>query len=167
MSIIKTNNLQEEHKKSPLHNIEKLAKLLDSKFKIPGTKYTFGIDPFLSLIPSLGTYFGFAFGSFLIIEGIRKGAKGKVLLKMMGNNFLDFAIGLIPGLGFIFDFVFKSNNRNVQLLREYFHEGKHQGNAWFYWFLIITSIIALFIFCIFIAMKIIHFAEKLILFLLP
>lgn len=152
---------------NPLRNIERFAKILDSQFTIPGTKIKFGIDPILSLLPSLGTYIGFAFGSYLIIEGIRKGAKGKVILKMIGNNVLDFVIGLIPGIGFVFDFVYKSNIRNVTLLREYFHEGKHQGNALGYWLLLILCIVGFFALSIYLVVKIFYALEKFILLLLP
>lgn len=147
---------------NPLKNIERLSNLLDNKFKVPGTEFTFGIDPLLNLIPVLGDYIGFAFGSFLIIEGIRKGAKGKVILKMILNNFIDFLVGLIPGLGQIFDFFYKSNQKNVQLLREYFNEGKHQGNATVYWILIIGSIIALLVLVVYLFYRLIQFFNYLL-----
>ena len=68
--------------------------------------------------------------SGVIVLLIKEGASGKVIAKMLGNIILDTTIGEIPLLGDVFDLFYKSNSRNVQLMQEHFHEGKHQGSAW-------------------------------------
>ena len=106
------------------------AKLLDTQFKIPGTNVTFGIDPLIGLIPGLGDVIGYGFSAVLLYSAFRKGVKGEVLLKMLGNMGLDALVGMIPILGTIFDFVYKANTRNYQLLVEFVEEDKHTGSAW-------------------------------------
>jgi phosphoglycerol transferase MdoB-like AlkP superfamily enzyme len=57
------------------------------------------------------------------------GVSRKVLLIMTLNIILDSTIGAIPIIGNIFDFAYKSNSRNIKLLKEHYEEGKHQGSA--------------------------------------
>lgn len=48
---------------------------------------------------------------------------------MIINSTIDLIIGSIPLLGTIFDIFYKANNRNVRLLKEHYHEGKHTGSG--------------------------------------
>lgn len=113
-----------------LHNIRKFATLLDSQFTIPGINYKFGIDPILGLIPFIGSFSGFITGFVLIWMGRKNGARGLVLLKMIGNISLDFVIGLVPVVGNVADFVIKSNERNYNLLEEHFLYDKNNKSGW-------------------------------------
>lgn len=113
----------------PFEEIERYAKMLDAEFRFPGTNFKFGIDPILNLIPGIGYYSTIITGGILILMARRKGASGKVVLMMFGNVMLDFFIGIIPIFGWVGDFFFKSNKRNVVLLRKHFVEGKHQGSG--------------------------------------
>ncbi|MFA0961303.1 DUF4112 domain-containing protein [Roseivirga sp. BDSF3-8] len=108
---------------------EKVAYFLDSKYRLPGTKFRFGLDPILGLLPVLGDGVSFIISSLLVVQAARTGVSGKVLLKMTGNVLLDFIVGSVPVLGNIFDFVYKANTRNIRLLREYYNEGKHKGSG--------------------------------------
>ena len=49
---------------------------------------------------------------------------------MLGNLFLDAAVGTIPILGDLFDLTYRANRRNLNLLREHYGEGRHEGSAW-------------------------------------
>src|SRR5690606_11192023 len=73
--------------------IDRLSTFLDSKYKIPGTNFRFGIDPILGLIPGLGDVTSFTFSSFLILLMAQKGASGKVVALMVINVLLDTVIG--------------------------------------------------------------------------
>lgn len=112
-----------------LKYIEQFARLLDSKFTIPGTKYRFGLDPILGLIPFVGDATTFAIQGGLVVAMARHGASNKVITLMIINVVLDTVIGSIPVIGWIFDFFYKANTRNIKLLREHYEEGKHTGNA--------------------------------------
>jgi hypothetical protein len=106
-----------------------VAKLLDSKFEIPGTGIRFGLDPLLSLMPVLGDLITLIISSMLIYTMHNHGASRKVVVKMMLNAGLDTMIGAIPLVGTVFDVFYRANDRNVRLLKEHYFEGKHQGSG--------------------------------------
>ena len=112
-----------------VQSFERIARLMDSKFEIPGTKIRFGIDPLLSLMPVLGDLITFIISSMLIYTMYNHGASRKVVIKMMLNAGLDTIIGAVPLVGTVFDVFYRSNERNVKLLREHYYEGKHQGSG--------------------------------------
>lgn len=110
-------------------SFERIAKLLDSKFEIPGTGIRFGLDPILSLLPFLGDLVTFVISSMLVYTMRNHGASRKVVVKMMLNVGLDTIIGAIPLVGTVFDVFYRANERNIKLLREHYYEGKHQGSG--------------------------------------
>lgn len=112
-----------------LQSVERMAKLLDSKFEIPGTKIKFGLDPILSLMPVLGDLITLVISSMLIYTMHNHGASRKVVVKMMLNAGLDTIIGAVPLVGTVFDVFYRSNERNIRLLKEHYYEGKHQGSG--------------------------------------
>jgi hypothetical protein len=109
--------------------IERLSYLLDEQFRLPGTKFRFGLDPLMNLVPFLGDISGFIISGALVLAMAKKGASGKLLILMIINIVLDATIGGIPLIGNIFDFYFKANSRNIRLLKEHYLEGKHQGSG--------------------------------------
>jgi len=112
-----------------MESFERVAKLLDSKFEIPGTKIRFGLDPILSLIPFLGDLITMIISSMLIYTMHNHGASRKVVVKMLVNVGLDTLIGAVPLAGTVFDVFYRSNDRNIRLLKEHYYEGKHQGSG--------------------------------------
>ncbi|UOQ51980.1 DUF4112 domain-containing protein [Hymenobacter cellulosivorans] len=109
--------------------VERVAHLLDSQFKLPGTNFRFGLDPILGLLPVVGGLPTLAVSGVLVMTMMRHGASGALVVRMVLNILLDTIIGAIPILGNIFDFAYKSNDRNVALLRAHYAEGKHQGSG--------------------------------------
>lgn len=109
--------------------IEKIAKLLDSKFRIPGTNLRFGLDPILGLVPGIGDVSAFFMSSLLVLAMVRHGASGRVTALMTINVLIDTLVGGIPIIGNIFDFFYKANNRNLRLLKRHHLEGRYQGSA--------------------------------------
>ena len=109
--------------------VERISRLLDAQFRVPGTRFRFGIDPIIGLIPGLGDLSSFAVSGVLIMTMARNGVSRKLLLLMLGNLAVDTVLGSIPILGSIFDFTFKANQRNVRLLQQHYQEGKHRGGG--------------------------------------
>lgn len=103
-----------------LRRLEALASLLDNRFRVPGTNLRFGLDGLMGLVPYLGDVAGFAVSGVLFSVMLRRGASPLMLLRMMGNFVLDAVVGAVPLLGDLFDFGFKANRRNVDLLRQYY-----------------------------------------------
>ena len=100
-----------------LRRLDRLAQLLDSRFRIPGTGIRFGLDGIIGLVPGLGDLATLAPSAYLLVQANRLGASKATMLRMASNTGIDFAIGAVPLLGDIFDVGFKANNRNVALLR--------------------------------------------------
>ncbi len=115
--------------KTDLVWIEKISRVMDSKFSIPGTNIRFGVDPILSLFPVLGDLFTFLISGSLIYMMHTRGASRKVVIKMIMNSTLDAMVGAIPLIGTVFDVFYRSNDRNVRLLKEHYFEGKHHGSG--------------------------------------
>jgi hypothetical protein len=114
------------------------VKILESQFTIPGTKFKFGIDPLLNIIPGFGSYSGLILGMIFIVLAHKQGVSGKVKVLMFRNSILDFLLGSLPVAGYITDFFYKSNEKNLRLLEEHILDEKHGGSGW--------SLILLFIF---------------------
>lgn len=109
--------------------VEKISYFLDSKFRIPGTTIRFGLDPIASIFPVIGDFSTYAISLTLILTMYKNGASNNLIARMILNSTIDAVVGSIPVIGTIFDVWFKSNNRNLQLLKEHYEEGKHQGSA--------------------------------------
>jgi Domain of unknown function (DUF4112) len=115
---------------APLENLDRLSRLLDSQFSIPGTKIRFGLDAIIGLFPFGGDVLSFIFSAGLVTTMATHGVSGQVLGKMLFNIFLDTTLGSVPIVGDLFDMVYKSNRRNYKLLEEHYGEGAYQGSIW-------------------------------------
>lgn len=104
-------------READLARIDRIATMLDSRFRIPGTGIRFGWDGILGLIPGVGDIVAFAPAAYLVFEGWRMGVRRRALARMALNSGLDFVIGGVPILGDVFDVAFKANNRNAAILR--------------------------------------------------
>jgi hypothetical protein len=109
--------------------VERIASVMDDKFRIPGTNFRFGLDPILNLIPFAGDVSGFLVSAALLYVMAKNGVSRKVLILMAVNISVDAAIGAIPLLGQISDFYIKANTRNIKLLKEHYQEGRHTGSG--------------------------------------
>lgn len=99
--------------------MEKLAWLLDGAIRVPGTRFRFGLDSIIGLVPGIGDVLGLLLGAGILYESVKVGAPRSLIYKMLRNSSVDVLGGLIPGLGDVFDFAFKSNQRNAKLLMEH------------------------------------------------
>ncbi|MGB3588780.1 MAG: DUF4112 domain-containing protein [Tunicatimonas sp.] len=109
--------------------VDRITRIMDSKFRIPGTNYRFGLDPILGLFPGLGDATSLAISGSLVYYMAKHGASRKVIIMMLGNVALDAIIGSIPILGNVFDFFYKANTRNIRLLKKHYTEKKYQGKG--------------------------------------
>jgi hypothetical protein len=129
--------------------VDRVAWLMDEKFKLKGTKFRFGLDPLINLIPFLGDIIGFGVSAVLVFVMWRNGASRKLVILMSLNIIADLTIGAIPIIGNVFDFFFKANSKNIRLLRAYYYEGKYQGkgnDVWAWLFGIILFLTLLFLY---------------------
>ncbi|HJT80856.1 MAG TPA: DUF4112 domain-containing protein [Chthoniobacterales bacterium] len=111
---------EEQAKKSQLEPLFRwLAVVMDDFLRVPGTKFKFGLDPLIGLIPGLGDTASAITSALSLIYAARCGVP-KILLARMGLNILiNEIVGIIPGIGDAFSFWFKSNKRNYDLLQRH------------------------------------------------
>lgn len=103
--------------------VEMIERLLERSFVIPGVNVPFGLDALVGLVPVLGDLVTTAMGAYFVWEARNLGLP-KWKLAWMGVNVLfDTAIGAIPVVGDAADFVFRSNTRNLKIIRK--HLDKH------------------------------------------
>ena len=93
-----------------------LSVLMDSAFRIPFTKKTFGIDALVGAVPVLGDALTFLISGYLLTLAVYYKVPTFLVLKMLGNIAVDFLIGVVPVVGDVFDVFFKANIRNYALL---------------------------------------------------
>jgi hypothetical protein len=96
-----------------------VSRILDDLVTVPGTGRRVGVEPVIGLIPGAGDVVSAAVGVWLIAEAARFGLPGSVIARMVMNTLVDLVVGIVPLLGDLFDFAFKSNSRNLALFRQY------------------------------------------------
>ena len=112
-----------------LAHLERLADLLDTRWRIPGLGIPIGIDGIASIFPVVGDSATGIVSAYLVYQASRLGVPKSVLLRMAGNAGLDWVVGSIPVLGTIFDIGFKANTRNVNLLRRHLERERDRNPA--------------------------------------
>ena len=111
---------------------EYLVTLLDDRFRIPGTDFRFGLDPIIGILfPGIGDAVTGAGSVGLLALALRRGVPRVVLFRMILNILVDVLAGALPIVGDIFDAAYKSNRRNLELIREHEDPGS-KPTAWDY-----------------------------------
>ena len=103
--------------------IEALERVMEHLFTIPGTNRKVGLDVMLDLIPVIGTTAAAALGTYLAWEARNLGMSKTAVARMAGNIGFDWMLGLIPWVGAIPDLFFRSNTRNLLIIKR--HLDKH------------------------------------------
>jgi hypothetical protein len=96
-----------------------LALIMDEFIRVPGTKFRFGLDPLLGLIPGIGDTSSALVSAFALIQAVRVGVPKILLARMSLNILLNEIIGIVPVIGDAFSFWFKSNARNYEIIRSH------------------------------------------------
>ena len=99
--------------------VEALEHLLERAFTIPGTNKLIGLDVLLDFVPVVGDLAGAALGSYMVWEARNLGMSKWQVSRMAGNVGVDWALGLIPFVGAIPDFFFRSNSRNLKIIKKH------------------------------------------------
>ena len=99
--------------------IEGMEKLLERMFVIPGINKPIGLDVILDIIPGVGTISAAALGSYIAWEARNLGMSKWQIARMAGNIGFDMLLGAIPWIGAIPDLFFRSNTRNLQIIKRH------------------------------------------------
>lgn len=95
-----------------------LSWLLDNSIPLPGG-FRICIDGIIGLIPGVGDMLGGFLSTLILYQAYRQNIPRMVLARMVINVLIDTAIGAIPVVGDLFDFFWKANLRNAQLMDSY------------------------------------------------
>jgi hypothetical protein len=99
--------------------LEAMEGLLERVWVIPGINRPVGLDVVVGLVPVVGDLITAAMGSWLVWEARNLGMSRFQLIRMMGNIGVDTAIGAIPFVGDLFDIAFRSNTRNLHIIKRW------------------------------------------------
>ena len=107
--------------------IEALEKLMERMFVIPGLNRPIGLDVILDLVPIAGSTAAAALGAYMAWEARNLGMPKTAVARMAGNIGVDWLLGLIPWVGAIPDLFFRSNSRNLRIIKR--HLDKHHAST--------------------------------------
>ena len=99
--------------------VEAMERVLERGFTIPGTSRQFGLDAIIGLVPVAGDIITAGMGAYLIWEARNLGMSKWQLARMGGNLAFDSAVGMVPLAGDLFDFMFRSNTRNLKMIKRH------------------------------------------------
>jgi Domain of unknown function (DUF4112) len=101
-----------------------VALVMDDLIQFPNTKFRFGLDPLLGLLPGIGDTGSAIVSAIVLLQAVRAGLPKILLARMSLNILINEIVGIIPGVGDAFSFWFKSNKRNYELLRAHTTTGR-------------------------------------------
>ena len=99
--------------------MRRLAWMLDGAVLLPGTRFRFGLNSVIGLVPVGGDVVLAGLSLLIVWEARRLGVPGPVLARMVANVGIEAAGGALPLVGDAFDMVFKANLRNIALIERH------------------------------------------------
>jgi hypothetical protein len=109
--------------RSVRQRVEAMEKVLERMVVIPGINRPVGLDVVLDIVPIVGPIAAAALGAYIVWEAKNLGMSKWQISRMAGNVGVDWLLGLIPWVGAIPDFFFRSNTRNLKIIKR--HLDKH------------------------------------------
>jgi len=135
---------EEKRKRQGLEPLFKwLALIMDEVIRVPGTKFRFGLDPLLGLVPGIGDTSSALVSAFALIQALRLGVPKVLLARMALNILVNEVIGIVPVVGDAFSFWFKSNARNYEIIKN--HRLGSAPPSKSDWLFVIGVLVALFV----------------------
>jgi hypothetical protein len=124
-----------------------MVHMLDSALPIPGTRMRIGLDPLLGLVfPAVGDTLSGVVSLSVILLAVQYRVPTPVIARMTFNVAIDAAVGCIPVVGDVFDFAWKANDRNFELLTN--HRGDLPKRATLGYWLSVGTLLLIGLVCI-------------------
>ena len=139
-------NLEKRRPVEVEESLDNLAYYLDGLFRVPGTGWKFGLDGLIGLVPNVGDTLTSVASFYILVAGVRYGVPKITLLRMAMNIAVDYLLGSVPVIGDAFDFVWKANQMNMDLIRTR-ASGKGTGKTsdYLFVFALIAALIVLLV----------------------
>lgn len=99
-------------------SLDRLSWLMDDLIRVPGLGWRFGLDALVGLIPGFGDTATSLVSFYILVAAVRHRVPKITIARMAVNVALDYLLGSVPLVGDAFDAWWKSNQRNVALLKE-------------------------------------------------
>jgi len=110
----------EEKKRASLEALFKwLAIIMDGLLRVPGTKFRFGLNPLIDLVPGIGDVSAAFVSTSVLVYAVTRGLPKILLARMALNILINEVVGIVPVLGSVFAFWFRANKRNYELLQRH------------------------------------------------
>ena len=107
--------------------LEALERVMERLIVIPGLNRPVGLDVILDLVPFVGSTAGAVLGAYMAWEARNLGMSKWQMSRMAGNVGVDWLLGLIPWVGAIPDLFFRSNSRNLKMIKKHLDRHHPQG----------------------------------------
>ncbi len=102
-----------------LSRLRKLAWVVDGAFRLPGTKFRFGLNSLIGLTPAAGDAVLAGISLYIVYEAHRLGVPRDKIARMIRNVGIEAAAGAVPIVGDLFDMGFKANLRNLAIIEDH------------------------------------------------
>ena len=102
-----------------LQRLRRLAWLIDGAFRLPGTRFRFGLNSLIGLTPAAGDAVLAMISLYIVNEARLLGLPRDKLARMLGNVGIEAVAGAVPVLGDLFDMGFKANLRNLAIIEQH------------------------------------------------
>ncbi|KPH57597.1 DUF4112 domain-containing protein [Novosphingobium aerophilum] len=112
---------------SIVRRVEMVEYVLERAIALPGLRRKVGLDAVVGLVPVAGDVVSAVLGMYLVWEARNLGMSKWQLARMTANVGVDTLLGAIPLAGDLFDFMFRSNSRNLKMIRK--HIDRHHPHA--------------------------------------
>ncbi|MFB6083158.1 MAG: DUF4112 domain-containing protein [Halorientalis sp.] len=112
-----------------LDRLKAVAYVMDESLRVPGTEFRIGLDPLVSAVPVVGDVISGGLSLYIVVESAYLGVSYATLARMLANIAIDVSGGLVPYVGTVFDAVWKTNKRNVELLIEELSEDEQPDSV--------------------------------------
>jgi hypothetical protein len=107
--------------------IDVLERVLERALVVPGLNRGIGLDAVMGFVPVAGDIVAGVMGLYLVWEARNLGLSKLVIARMLWNVGVDTTLGAIPVVGDVFDLLFRSNTRNLRLIRK--HLDRHHPRS--------------------------------------
>lgn len=99
--------------------VEALERVLEGMVTLPGLRRKIGLDAIVGLIPVAGDILTASMGLYLVWEARNIGLPRWQIWRMVGHVGIDSVIGAVPVAGDLLDMVYRSNTRNLKIIRNH------------------------------------------------